>query len=165
MIIVAPALWLEQMVVLQRAGVTLTEVRKLSPVLAVFMLSSAAGKYTALTMGIEATRRFCRLNLAATSILVLMCLAQRDWIGMLTWGFFAGAYAAIGFSARVATTPAPARLVAVWRWWATPVRLCAAAAAFVLLVGLVAVGVSNAAEMWTVFLRRCEGSGLPSALR
>ena len=92
-----PALWLDQMPVLTKAGVSLDEVRALSPLLAMFMLSSGAGKLTALLNGPAAISCFCRLNLPATSCLVAMCCVQHDLLGAGTWLVFWVAYAYFGF--------------------------------------------------------------------
>jgi len=97
MVFFFPDLWLEQMPVLLNLGVTLPEVQKLSPLLAMFMLSSGAGKTTAVLQGPAAIAQFCRLNLFATSCLVLLCAAQADWRGLVTWGGFAVAYGFFGF--------------------------------------------------------------------
>ena len=96
-IVVAPQHWLPHMQMLVNAGVTLSEVEKLSPLLAMFMLSSGAGKLTALYAGAEAIQRFCRLNLVATSMLVFTCWRYDDVQGLVTWSAFALAYAYFGF--------------------------------------------------------------------
>lgn len=99
-IVTVPQHWLPHMRMLVNAGVTLSEVEKLSPLLAMFMLSSGAGKLTALYSGAEAIQRFCRLNLVATSMLVYSCWRYQDVQGLATWSSFALAYAYFGFRDR-----------------------------------------------------------------
>lgn len=94
-----PRDWLLGMTCLTKAGVTLTEVEKLSPVLAMFMVSAGAGKFTAVLSGLAAVQTFCRFNLFATGTLVLYCCKHRDWLGSVVWGLFATTYAVLGFGA------------------------------------------------------------------
>ena len=113
MVAFAPALWLEQMEVLQLSGVTLPELRKISPALAIFMLSAAAGKLAAIASGPPAVAHFCRLNSFATACLVALCASVGDGAGVATWGTFAAGYALVGWTrAFDATVPPPIVAVA-----------------------------------------------------
>lgn len=92
-----PEQWLNQMPFLATAGVSVEDVEHLSPMLSMFMLSSGAGKLTAILHGDAAIRTFCRLNLAATGCLVVLSTKYYDIQGMVTWSTFFGLYAYYGF--------------------------------------------------------------------
>ena len=172
MVAFAPALWLEQMEVLQLSGVTLPELRKISPALAIFMLSAAAGKLAAIASGPPAVALFCRLNSFATC-LVALCASVGDGAGVATWGTFAAGYALVGYHRFDATVPPP--IVAVARN-ATPARVLGgvAAAAFGvwlggdpaarLLLSLTTMHVGEA-DVVAAIMERLHGSGLPPHLR
>lgn len=173
MVAFAPALWLEQMEVLQLSGVTLSELRKISPALAIFMLSAAAGKLAAIASGPPAVAHFCRLNSFATACLVALCASVGDGAGVATWGTFAAGYALVGFHPRFdATVPPP--IVAAARSL-TPTRILtgvAAAALGVWLGGEPAARLllsltfhAGEADVVAAFVERLHGSGLPPHLR
>ena len=137
--------------------------QKFRPVLAMFMLSSGAGKWTALSHGHAATRMFCRLNLGATMCLVTMCALHSDWPGVCLWGSFALAYATFGFSESASNMLVPEAVAA------NMARVCRVSA--VCMVGgclastLVLAYLGKLATVNAMFWSRLEGAGLPEELR
>lgn len=92
-----PGQWLMQMQFLTNAGITVDDVAKMSPILSMFMISSFAGKMTAILNGDRAIRTFCRWNLCATGCLVGLSLRYRDLQSITIWSFFFACYAYFGF--------------------------------------------------------------------